>query len=116
MYHYNIKENFLELLLEEDLREWVIESTSGEKWIANTSVIFIITGVLDRTRIKYGERGYRYALLEAGHLGQNICLLATELGLGSCALGGYIDQEVDKLLDIDLQEEFTLYLIAVGKS
>jgi len=115
LYHYNVKENLLELLLEEDLRDWIIENTSGEKWMAETSVIFIITGVLDRTRIKYGERGYRYALLEAGHLGQNFCLLATELGLGSCALGGYIDQEVDKLLDIDLQEEFTLYLIAVGK-
>jgi len=115
LYHYNVKENSLELLLEEDLRYWVTKNTNGEKWTATTAVIFIITGVLDRTRIKYGERGYRYALLEAGHLGQNICLLATELGLGSCALGGYIDQEVDKLLDIDLQKEFTLYLIAVGK-
>ncbi len=115
LYHYNVKENLLELLLEKDLVKWVLKNTSGDKWIATAGALFIITGVLDRTRIKYRERGYRYALLEAGHLGQNICLTATELGLGSCALGGYIDKEFDKLLDIDLQEEFTLYMIAVGK-
>ncbi len=115
LYHYNVKENSLELLLEEDLTNWIIKTTGGEKWIANATMIFIITGVLDRTRIKYGDRGYRYVLIEAGHLGQNICLLATEMGLGSCTLGGYIDSQVNKLLDINLQKEFTLYLIAVGK-
>jgi SagB-type dehydrogenase family enzyme len=82
--------------------------------VGKAAVILFITGVLDRTRIKYGERGYRYVLIETGHLGQNIALLATELGLGSCALGGFIDSEVNVLLDINLQKEFVLYLIAVG--
>lgn len=116
LYHYNVKENCLELLLEEDLTKWLIRVTGGEKWIANAAFVFIITGVFDRTRIKYGDRGYRYSLIEAGHLGQNICLLATELNLGSCPLGGYIDKKVNKLLDIDLQKESVLYLIAVGKT
>jgi len=54
-------------------------------------------------------------LLEAGHLGQNVCLLATERNLGVCPLGGYLDDEVNKLLDIQLQKEVALYMIAVGK-
>lgn len=115
LYHYNVKENFLELLLEKDLNSWLIKVMGGAKWIKDVAVVFIITGVLDRTRIKYGDRGYRYILLEAGHLGQNICLLATEMGLGSCPIGGYIDDEVNKLLDINLQKEVALYLIAVGR-
>jgi SagB-type dehydrogenase family enzyme len=115
LYHYNVKENYLEVLLEKDLTDWVVKNTGDQSWIKESSVVLVITAVLDRTRIKYDERGYRYALIEAGHLGQNISLLATELGLGSCALGGYIDLEVDKLLDIILQKENTLYLIAVGK-
>jgi len=115
LYHYSVKENYLELLLEENLSKLLIKTTGGEKWIESTAVVFIITGVLDRTRIKYGERGYRYSLIEAGHLGQNICLLATEVGLGSCPIGGFIDYEVNKLLDISLQKEVALYLIAVGK-
>lgn len=115
LYHYNVKENCLELLLQEDLSKWLIKITGGEKWIEKAAVAFIITGVLDRTRIKYGDRGYRYSLIEAGHLGQNICLLATELGLGNCPLGGFIDNKVNNLLDIDLQKEVALYLIVVGK-
>lgn len=115
LYHYNVKENVLELLLKEDLGKWLIKVSGGEKWIEKAAIVFIITGVLDRTRVKYGDRGYRYVLFETGHLGQNICLLATELGLGSCPIGGYIDNEVNKLLDISLQKEVALYLIAVGK-
>lgn len=115
LYHYNVKENSLELLLQEDLSGWLVKTTGGEKWIEKAAVVFIITGVLDRTRIKYGDRGYRYSLIEAGHLGQNLCLLATELNLGACPMGGFIDYEVNKMLDIDLQKEFALYLIAIGK-
>lgn len=114
LYHYNVKENVLELLLKKDFGEWLAKVSGGQAWLKESAVVFIITGVLDRTRIKYGDRGYRYVLLEAGHLGQNISLLATELGMGSCALGGYIDSEVNKLLDIKLQKEVTIYIIAVG--
>lgn len=115
LYHYNVKDNLLELLLEENLSKSLIKITGGEKWIENAAIVFIITGVLDRTRIKYGDRGYRYSLIEAGHLGQNICLLATELGLGTCPIGGFIDDKVNELLDIRFQKEFSLYVIAVGK-
>lgn len=114
LYHYNVKENCLELLLEKDLEKWVVQTTGNQKWVEKATVIFAITGVFDRTRIKYGERGYRYVLIETGHLGQNIGLLATELGFGSCALGGFIDSKVNTLLDINLQQESILYLIAVG--
>lgn len=116
LYHYNVKDNILELLLEKDLSNWLKNALGGEKWPLNSSLIFIITTVLDRTSIKYGDRGYRYSLIEAGHIAQNFHLLSTELTLGSCALGGFLDKEFDKLLDIDTQKEFTLYLIAVGKT
>lgn len=115
LYHYNVKEHTLEILLNRDLSSWLKKVTGGQSWVLASSVIFIITAVLDRMRIKYGDRGYRFALLEAGHLGQNLCLIAQECGYGSCALGGYIDREIDKLLDVEHTKEFTLYMIAVGK-
>lgn len=115
LYHYNLKSNSLGSLFKKDLSSWLVKALGGEKWVKSVAVTFIITGVLDRTRIKYGDRGYRYALIETGHLAQNMMLLATELGLGSCAIGGYIDSKVDKLLDISIQKEFTLYLIVMGK-
>ncbi|KKT60329.1 MAG: hypothetical protein UW52_C0027G0001, partial [Candidatus Gottesmanbacteria bacterium GW2011_GWA1_44_24b] len=100
--------------LEENLSSWVSKTFGRQDWILQSSVIFLITCVLDRNRIKYGDRGYRYSLIEAGHLGQNICLLAEKCKFGSCALGGYIDGEMDTLLDIQNTKEVTLYAIAVG--
>jgi len=56
LYHYNVKEDVLELLLNKDLKEWISNITNGERWLEKAAVIFIITGVLDRTRVKYGDR------------------------------------------------------------
>lgn len=114
LYHYNVKEGCLEIILKDDLEKWLMKASGGEASLKNASIIFIITGVLDRTRIKYRDRGYRYALIEAGHLGQNLCLLTTQLGLGCCPFGGFIDSIVNELLDISFQKEFALYLLAVG--
>lgn len=54
-------------------------------------------------------------MFEAGHLAQNICLLAGELNLGCCPIGGFLDEKVDRLLDIDKQKERSLYILALGK-
>lgn len=115
LYHYNVRENSLESLLEQDLRNWLIKAFGKEEWLKKSAVLFFITGVLARTHIKYSDRGYRYMLIEAGHLAQNLCILATELGLGTCPIGGFIDDKVNQLLDIKFQKELSLYVIAVGK-
>lgn len=114
LYHYSVKENSLEVLLEEDLQKWLNKAFGKEEWLKNIAALFLITGVLGRTHIKYGDRGYRYILIEAGHLAQNLCLLATELGLGSCPIGGFIDNKINELLDIEHQKELSLYVLAVG--
>jgi SagB-type dehydrogenase family enzyme len=74
----------------------------------------MLTGVFERTILKYGERGYRFVLLEVGHIAQNLCLLAEEMGLGAVCLGGFYDREVETVLGIDGTDESILYLVAVG--
>ena len=71
--------------------------------------------IFQRLRWKYRERTYRYALLEAGHVGQNLYLTATALGLGACAVGAFLDDELNGLLGLDGEQEAALYIIAVGK-
>lgn len=115
LYHYNVLEHSLEIIFKQEMSTTLSRLMGGEKWPINACVVFIITGVLDRTRTKYKDRGYRYILLEAGHLAQNIMLISEELHMGSCAIGGYIDNEVNKLLDIQHTKEVALYLIVVGK-
>lgn len=114
LYHYNVKGHYLESLLQMDLKHWLLKSTGNFKPITRASVAFIITGVLNRTRVKYGDRAYRYVLIEAGHMAQNLLLLATGLGMGSLAVGGYIDSKVTELLNLELVKEVPIYMIVVG--
>jgi len=63
---------------------------------------------------KYGDRGYRYILLEAGHVMQNLNLACTSLGLGSCNIGGFFDDELAGLLGLPVAQEAVLYAVAIG--
>lgn len=116
VYHYNVKDNQLEILLLEKMGEYILDITGGEKWLLKANFLIVITGVPDRSRLKYGERGYRYMLIEAGHLAQNFCLIAEAGGLATCPTGGFIESKTISLLDIGNVNEFPLYLIAVGKN
>jgi SagB-type dehydrogenase family enzyme len=68
-----------------------------------------------RTQKKYGPRGYRYILLEAGHAAQNLCLSAADLGLGSLCMGGFFDAALNALLGLRPLEEAIVYSVAVGR-
>jgi SagB-type dehydrogenase family enzyme len=115
LYHYNVKRNMLELLLEKYLQGEIKNVIGYEDWILNSSVIFFITGILDRNRTKYHNRGYLYTLLEAGHMAQNICLIATKLNLKVSPLGGFANAEVARFIDILNSKEKPIYAIVVGK-
>ncbi len=69
---------------------------------------------MSRTEVKYGINAYRFALLEAGHIGQNISLLAEKEKLGCCALGGFDNDKLSQLLDISQEDEIPLYAFSLG--
>jgi SagB-type dehydrogenase family enzyme len=79
------------------------------------SAVFFLTALFERSTFKYGARGYRFVLLEAGHVAQNLNLVATALGLGCINLGGYHDRQVDDILGLDGLRHSTLYMIGVGE-
>ena len=78
------------------------------------AVTVYVAAVFWRTRFKYGLRGYRFALLEAGHVVQNLVLTATALGLASVPLGGYYDRSVDEVLELDGVNDSTIYAACIG--
>jgi len=114
IYHFNVKHNSLELLLKGNFEQRFTEIT-GQEWVKKSALIILITAVFSRTTIKYGERGWRYILFESGHLAQNIYLISTALRLRACAIGGFLDEDVINLLDLDPERELPLYLIAIGR-
>ena len=78
------------------------------------AALLVVTTMIWRSRFKYGERGYRFALLEAGHAAQNMVLAATALALAALPLGGFYDRRLDELVGADGLDEATVYAIALG--
>ena len=114
LYHYNVKEHALDVLWERPFTKADIADLFAYQWVQNASFALVITAVFYRMQMKYGERGYRYILLEAGHIGQNVYLNAVALGLKCGALGGTWDENVEKLIDIDGTGESVVYALALG--
>ena len=115
VYHYNVREHLLEKLLEEEnLRKELYPQFIWQDMVLKAPVVLAISAVFERSLKKYKERGYRYILFEAGHLGQNIYLVSVGLGLKCCALGGFDDDRFCELLDINSQSEAVLYAFGLG--
>ncbi|MGD1948291.1 MAG: SagB/ThcOx family dehydrogenase [Leptolyngbyaceae cyanobacterium] len=114
LYHHAIQQHQLELIKPGDLRRPLVRAGLNQDFLGEAQVCFVVSGIFQRTRWKYHERTYRYVLMEAGHLGQNLYLAATALGLGVCCIGAFLDDALNELLGIDGKEEAALYLITVG--
>jgi SagB-type dehydrogenase family enzyme len=68
----------------------------------------------DRTTVKYGERGIRYAHMEAGHAAQNVLLQAVSLNLGTVVIGAFQDEQVRRVLHLP-EGEHPLYIMPLGR-
>ena len=115
LYHYNVAEHALEQLRLGDLRTEITVAGIGQELLGQAGVCLALSAIFQRSRWKYRERAYRYVLLEAGHIGQNLYLAATSMGLGVCAVGAFLDDRLNKLVGLDGEEEAAIYLIAAGK-
>lgn len=82
--------------------------------VSESAVTFVLTSCFSRIKAKYGPVGYRFALLEAGHLAQNLLLTAEALGMGGVPLGSFLDDQLDEFLGVDGVNEGALYPIAIG--
>lgn len=112
VYHYNLRSHSLEQLLVLDTFD--SDFYFNQEWVKDTSVLIFMTAIFERNTIKYGERGYRHVLEEAGHIGQNFYLTATSLNIGVCGIGGYVDEDLNKLLDVDGIKETVIYVLGLG--
>lgn len=115
LYHYNPAHKHLRLLAPGDHANTIADTLVQPELAHGASLIIFITALFERSVSKYGNRGYRFALLEAGHVGQNINLASTAMGLGSVNIGGYFDRETDDFLGLDGISHSTIYVISIGK-
>ena len=112
-YHYNVKSHCLELVKECD-PSTNLQKMTGEDWVRDAQFAVALTCVFSRVLGKYGERAYRYIMLEAGHVMQNFCLVSQSMDYAICPIGGFIDDMLECLLGVDGANEAALYLATIG--
>ncbi|MDY6794143.1 MAG: SagB/ThcOx family dehydrogenase [Actinomycetota bacterium] len=115
LYHYDIRHHRLEELRKGDLRLDTTRAALGQGICREAAVVLVWTAIFARSKWKYGQRGYRYVYMDAGHIGQNLYLAATGIGLGVCAVGALFDDELNQVLGVDGEEESVIYMATVGR-
>lgn len=115
VYHYHVKTHSLELVLERPFASQTFKQFDQE-WIKKVAALIVFTAIFDRTESKYGDRGYRHILTEYGHVAQNMYLISAALDIGCCTIGGFIDDGLNTVLDIDGFNESVVGVIAIGVS
>ncbi len=114
VYHYGVQGHRLELLRAGEFGHPLSVAALGQEMCARAPVVFVWTAVIQRSRWKYAQRGYRYIYLDAGHIAAHVALGAVALGLGSCQIGAFYDAEVNEIVQVDGKEEFAIYMTSVG--
>ena len=112
-FHYLPGGHKLEVLSHSDLRNSLAAAALGQESVKEAPIDIVICAVYQRITGKYGQRGIRYAHIEAGHIAQNIHLQAVALGLGSVPIGAFSDKEVKETLSLSPEQE-PVYIIPVG--
>jgi len=120
IYHFDRAGNYLsQLRSSANRQEWMTRVPSlapigGAGDVEGGEILFVLVGDYGRMEAKYGERGLRFLLIEAGHLAQNLCLLASSLALCALPLGGFFESEIACRLALPTSDE-VLYFLLCGR-
>lgn len=113
VYRYVPEDHTLVQEIRGDIREKLSKAALSQPMISNAPVSIVISAVYARITSRYGNRGLRYTHMEAGHTAQNVYLLGVELGVGTCAIGAFEDEEVRNVLKMPANQE-PLYILPLG--
>jgi SagB-type dehydrogenase family enzyme len=98
-----------------DIAGAITKACGNQAMVQRCAVTFIWVAVAERMIWRYGERGYRYMHLDAGHVCQNLYLAVESIGGGACAIAAFSDEDMSYLLGLDGEEQFVIYLATMGK-
>jgi SagB-type dehydrogenase family enzyme len=98
VYHYTPSGHGIERVFSGDRRADLAKAALHQMWMETAPLNLVITAAYARICIKYGDRGIRYAMIEAGHAGQNIFLQAEAMGLKAGIVGAFDEDRVIQAL------------------
>lgn len=100
---------------EDGLSHKVAEACCSQGFLEESAVVFIWTAIPHRTEWRYSVLSHKLIAIDAGHLCENLYLASESIGAGTCGIGAYYQDQMDAILGVDGQEEFTIYAAPVGK-
>lgn len=106
---------------EDNLKDKLIYAYGGEnyqheaQWLGRAPVVFLWSCIPERGEWRYHMEAHRLMLIDIGHVCQNLYLACEGIECGTCAIAGYVQKEFDDLLRIDGEDEYVIYVSAVGK-
>lgn len=114
VFHYNPDEHSVRQMVKGDRRKAVAVASLKQMWMAEAPVMLVLTAEYARISVKYGQRGVRYALIEIGHIGQNVFLQCQALGLQAGIVGAFKDKDVAKAMVAQKNHE-PLIILPIGR-
>jgi SagB-type dehydrogenase family enzyme len=115
IYHFNPADVSLRLLRKGDFRGNLAQATAMELAVAHSPATIICTGTYWRNAWKYQERTYRHFGWDNGTLLANMLAVSAASGLQAEIVLGFVDAEVNRLLDLDTRREVSLCLVPIGR-
>jgi SagB-type dehydrogenase family enzyme len=113
-YHYDPLGHAVELVNAGNMRRRIVSSATRQEWLRYTSVALVLSVRPERLDWKYGARGYRLMHMDLGFVGQNICLVATALGLRTTPFSGIDEDDFNAMLRLDGDREYAALMFPIG--
>jgi SagB-type dehydrogenase family enzyme len=116
IYRYSALEHKLILVAHsQDLAEKTVEAVVGQSFAATANAVLVWSCVPYRAEWRYSTVAHKPALLDVGHICQNLYLACEAVQAGTCAIAAYDQQKIDELLGLEGQDEFAVYIATLGK-
>jgi SagB-type dehydrogenase family enzyme len=115
VYHFNPADMSLEVLRKGDFRGNLAQATAMEPAVAHAPAMIVCSGTYWRNAWKYQARTYRHFGWDNGTLLANMLAVSAASGLPAEIALGFVDAEVNRLLDLDMRREVSLCVVPVGR-
>lgn len=105
----------VEEFFDDEIALRIVSACMGQQFAATAGAVFVWSAVPYRMEWRYGPASAKSIALDAGHVCQNLYLACEAVSCGTCAIGAYDQENIDELIHLDGEDEFVVYVAAIGK-
>ncbi len=115
VYYYDVHRHALVRLQDGSRFDEVVRAVEDPGQLENAAAAILLSNVFARYAGRYANRGYRYSLIDSGHIGEKLRLAATSAGLAEASPLRFHDDRLNALIEVDGRAEAVCALHAVGR-